>query len=185
MSPLLASSWSISASIWRSTDRAEPSRPSSARFLDLGVPAGLVERDGVARLELALAAAVLGGAERHELLAEQARLAQLRHGLVGEVGVGAQLHRDDGLVAIEVDVGHLADADVVDLHRRLRHQVEYVGELRRHRDRVGTGVGAAGEGQLVDVEVAARGQQGQDEDQQQGAQPLHRSTSTSPPSDGS
>ena len=55
MSPLLASSWAISGSIWRSTDLAEPSRPSSAMFSSLG--------DG---LELGDAAAVEQQAQRAE-----------------------------------------------------------------------------------------------------------------------
>ena len=40
-----------------------------------------------------------------------------------------QLEGDRRSVAVELDVGHLADADVVDLDRRLRHQVEHVAEL--------------------------------------------------------
>ena len=61
---------------------------------------------------------------------------------------------DLGGVALELDLGHLADADVVDLDRGLRHQVEDVLELDLHRDRVVADVGATGQRQLVDVEVA-------------------------------
>ena len=41
-------------------------------------------------------------------------------------------HRDLGVPADPLDVGHLADGDVVDHHRRLRDDVEDVLELRGH-----------------------------------------------------
>ena len=102
MSALFSSSWPMTVSTWRSTERAVPSRPSRAllsslrdrlqlgdaatveeqaqraeHLLDLGVAAGALERYLVAARERVAAGARSGGAERDELLAEQAGLADL------------------------------------------------------------------------------------------------------------
>ena len=195
MSALFSSSWLISRRTWLSTDFAEPSRPSSALLISLVMvlswptPPPLSSRLSAPRTSSTSglrpdrssgitspsprsrgAGARLGRAERDELLAEQAGLAELGDRVVGQLHVLAQLEGHLGDRAVEADVGHLADVDVVDLHRRLRHQVEHVAELHGDRDRVLAGVGAAGQRQAVDAEVAGC-QQGQHERRQQRSAP--------------
>ena len=75
--------------------------------------------------------------------------------LSGQLDAVAQLQGDLGVVAVDLDVVDLADRHVVDLDRRLRHQVEHVAELDLDGVRVVPQVGAAGQRQAVDREVAA------------------------------
>ena len=168
------------AAVEEQAERAE-------HFLDLGVAAGALERDVVAVAERLVGGAGLGRGERHELLAEQAGLADRGDRVVREAGVVAELDRDHGVVAVEVDVGDLADGHVADLDRRLRDEVEHVLELDRDLDRVVADVGATRQRELVDVELAAGQQQRADQERRRGAQAagLHRATSTSPLSVGS
>ena len=128
-------------------------------LLDLGVAPGLVERDLGAVGELARGRGV-GRRRRATRTSRRAgwSAGSRRSRWPGRSTSLRQLHRDDGVAVVEVDVGHLADADVVDLDRRLRDQVEHVAELGLDGDRVVADVGATGQRQLVDVEVAA-GQQ--------------------------
>ena len=156
-------------------DRAQLGDPATVEqqaegaehLLDLGVAAAALQGDHVAAGQRFGARAALGSGERHELLAQQAGLPDRRHRVVGELGAAAQLDRDVGGEAVEPDVGHLAHADVVHLHRRLRHQVQHVAEHDVDGDGVVADVGAAGQGQLVDVEPAAGDRQRADEGQEQ------------------
>ena len=83
-----------------------------------------------------------------ELLAEQAGLPDLGDRVARQLDVAAQEQGHLGGVAVELDVLDPADRDVVDLDRRLRHQVEDVAELdgdlgrgcrRRRRRRAAAG----------------------------------------------
>ena len=76
---------------------------------------------------------------------------------------------------VETDVGHLADADVVDLDRRLRHQVEDVVEHDVHGDRVVADVGATGQRQLVESKSQPVSTATATRTQEQGAEAIHRS----------
>ena len=93
-------------------------------------------------------------------------------------------------VALELDVGHLADRDVVDLDRRLRHQVEHVAELDVTVIGLLPDVGAAGQRQLVDVEGSRSAASERDDAAASDAadpssRAAHRVTSTRPPRVGS
>ena len=112
--------------------------------------------------------------QRDELLAEQAGLPDLGDRVVGQLDVVAELQGDLGVVAVEPDVVDLADGDVVDLDRRLRHQVEHVAELDLDGHRVVAEVGAAGQRQAVDGEVAAAQQHRDDEQRRTSARPAWR-----------
>ena len=213
MSSLFSSSWPVKTRSCSSTERADSSRPSSARLsswvmvLSWATPPPLSSRLSapstsstsglrparsigmVAPSFSCVAMAPSSGAlELDELLAEQAGLAQLGDRVAGQLDVVADLEGDEGLVALEVDRGHLADADVVDLDRRLRHEVEDVGELDLDRHRVVADVGTAGQRQGVDAGVAGRQGQCRGPGHRECLQALHRATSrraTRPPRVGS
>ena len=211
---LLESRVAVKVSIWSSTERTSSSRPVTALLsswvmvlswatppplrIRLSAPStssisGLrpLRSRGITSPSLSVPSApVSGGAQRDELLAEQAGLADLGEGVLRELGVVAQLERDVGVVAVELDRLHLADADVVDLDRRLRDQVEDVLELDGHGDRVVADVGAAGQRQGVDVEVAAGQHHAADQQRRGtggpgGSGALTLATSTRPPRVGS
>ena len=98
-----------------------------------------------------------GGLEGDVLLTEQADLADVGDRVVGQVDVLADQHRDLGVPADPLDLGHLADGDVVDHHRRPRHDVEDVVELRGDLVRVVLVDRRAGQRQVVGaVELARR-----------------------------
>ena len=97
--------------------------------------------------------------ERHELLAEQAGLPDLGDRVAGQLDVAVEEQGDLGGVPVELDVLDAAHRDVVDLDRGLRHQVEHVAELDGDLVGVVADVGAAGQRQAVDGEVAAGEQQ--------------------------
>jgi hypothetical protein len=99
-------------------------------------------------------AVVPGRFELDEFLAEQAGLADVGHGVGGQVDVPVDEQDDFGLPVVgvgEFDGFHPADGDVVDLHRRVRHEVEYVVEVRRDPIGMIAEVGAAGQVEVVEA----------------------------------
>ncbi len=213
MSTLLSSSWVTRVRTWVSTDLAEPSRPSSARLsssvmvLRWAMPPPLRIRlsapstSSTSGLRPVRSSGMVSPSRRVPVPAPSAGGSRLTNfspsRLVWRIWAVALSGSFTSLrtcsvtfadEAVELDVGDLADAEVVDLHRRLRHEVEHVGELHGDGDRVVAHVGTAGQRHLVDVEVARRG--GEHQGQQQAAGPPtrshhRRSTSTRPPSVGS
>lgn len=137
----------------------EQQRCRAEDFLELGVATRAVERDRVAVPELA-DGSHFRRCERDELLAQQAGLADRRLRVVGQDGVLVDLDRDDRGPAIELDVGDLADRDVVDPDRTLRHEVEHVTELDLDGVGLVAEVGATRQGQLVGRETAAAEREG-------------------------
>ncbi len=136
---------------------AEQERQRAEHLLDLGVPAGRRQRDVVALAEPARRGTLGRRLQGDVLLTEQADLADLGDRVVGQVDVLADQHRDLGVPTDPLDVGDLADGDVVDHHRRLRDDVEDVLELRGHGDRVVGVDRSAGQRQVVGaVELARR-----------------------------
>ena len=90
------------------------------------------------------------------LLAEQARLADLRDRVVGERRPVADPQREHGVPPDALDVGHLADGDVVHHDHRAGDDVEDVGELGGDLEAVVPVDGRARERQVVGaVELAA------------------------------
>ena len=130
--------------IWSSTERTSDSRPSKALLssetmvLSWPTPPPLSSSESAPRtsstsglrpvrsspmaspFESLPLPGSLGRLQLDELLAEQAGLADLGAGVVGEVDVPGHLDGDLGDVALELDLLDLADGDVVDLDRRLR-----------------------------------------------------------------
>ena len=90
------------------------------------------------------------------LLPQQRDLADLGDRVVRQHDVVLHPHRDPGVPADPVDLGDLADDDVVDHHRGPRHHVEHVGEVGGHLEGVVLVDRRAGQRQVVGaVEVAA------------------------------
>ena len=77
-------SWADAAAVEQQAERAED-------LLDLGVAAGALERDHVAVCERLVLCVARRGAQRDELLAQQAGLADLGDRVVGQLDVVAQL----------------------------------------------------------------------------------------------
>src|SRR5690606_28690768 len=129
-------------------------RPEDLFDLDVPVGAGDGDERAVREGDSGFVAVVPGRFELDEFLAEQAGLADVGHGVGGQVDVPVDEQDDFGLPVVgvgEFDGFHPADGDVVDLHRRVRHEVEYVVEVRRDPIGMIAEVGAAGQGEVVEA----------------------------------
>jgi hypothetical protein len=114
---------------------AEEVGQRAEHLLDLRVATGGGQLDAVAVLEPA--DRFTGrGLEGDVLLTEQRDLPDVGDGVVGQLDVVAHAQRHPRVPADALDVDDLADRHVVDHHRGPRDDVEHVGEVRGHLERL-------------------------------------------------
>ncbi len=147
-SSVIVCSWSSPPPLMRSDACAE-------RVLDRRSGLGLLELE---RRPVGELLALGGVGHVDEELAQRRGVAQPGRGTLVQLGVGADVHRHDRGVVVDLDRRHLAAVDAVDLDRRALGEVERLVELRLDLDGV-AGHARAGDRQVAHGRRAARGRQ--------------------------
>ena len=162
----------------------EHHRHCGQRLFGRRVGAGGRQRDQGSRLSLPIGGCPCGRRQFYVHRTQQAGLTERGRRVGRKVDVAVELHGDQRMPALQFDVGHVADGDIVDPDPGILFKVLHVGHLRL--DGVGARAAAFGARQRERVRAVetAAGQRGRDQQRHEpggNADPVRQANHRPPP----